>query len=509
MPRLSLLWRALLRLLLLSLASWAARASALQLSSPPASAARQAELLLPLAPAKTSTAGLHAAGLQQSACISCGPSPAGCPAFASRRTQRLVVGGQRRQAARTLFSTHTPPAAAAAAAAKATGRPAAAAAEEPSQDVLFPLGLPPLLSSRAVESGRSAADLEEAKQLIEKEMWRLYDNHQQQQQQQQKMLSKEQVQQLVGFSRDFCDSAKVSGKLTAKECLHTILSLFHQCVTCQTHVFQPYSPAQRQPLDFASWALRVWEPLIDSERSNVQVSDETLSAIRSHLASGGNVFLLSNHQTEPDPLVVRLVFKRKGFSDLYDQLVAVAGYRVRSDVLSVPFSMGCNMICVHSKKHLASSAAALQLQREQNVRAMHALQQLLQEGGALVWVAPSGGRDRPDSNGFFSRIDRFDEKAVQSFCLLAKRAKEITGRETLFCPLAVYTAPICPPPNEVKTELGEARRCKFSPIGIALGSLLPPAAVSSQLTQQAQREADALYQSVLIHPTDPNTHTQH
>ncbi|KAL8437153.1 hypothetical protein ACSSS7_001132 [Eimeria intestinalis] len=107
------------------------------------------------------------------------------------------------------------------------------------------------------------------------------------------------------------------------------------------------------------------------------------------------------------------------------------------------------MLCVHSKKHLSSDAAELEVQRTQNVRAMHALQQLLQEGGALVWVAPSGGRDRPDAAGVFSRADRFDVKALQSFCLLARRAKETAGRESLFCPMALWTAPICPPPNVV------------------------------------------------------------
>lgn len=37
--------------------------------------------------------------------------------------------------------------------------------------------------------------------------------------------------------------------------------------------------------------------------------------------------LLSNHQTEPDPLVARMVFRKKGFEDLFQKLTAVAGYR--------------------------------------------------------------------------------------------------------------------------------------------------------------------------------------
>lgn len=107
------------------------------------------------------------------------------------------------------------------------------------------------------------------------------------------------------------------------------------------------------------------------------------------------------------------------------------------------------MICVHSKKHLASNSEGLDQQRRENLLAMQALQQLFQQGGAFVWVAPSGGRDRANEHGVYARPDPFDSKTVQSFSVLAKRAKDTSGKETLFCPLAIYTAPICPPPKEV------------------------------------------------------------
>ena len=64
----------------------------------------------------------------------------------------------------------------------------------------------------------------------------------------------------------------------------------------------------------------------------MQVSPETLSELSVHLNKGGNVILLSNHQTEPDPLLARSIFLKKGYADLYNALTAVAGYRLACTV---------------------------------------------------------------------------------------------------------------------------------------------------------------------------------
>lgn len=129
---------------------------------------------------------------------------------------------------------------------------------------------------------------------------------------------------------------------------------------------------------------------------------------------------------------------------------ASSDFRVRSDPLSTPFSMGMNMICVFSKKHMSSDPLQRQVQQQQNLLAMQQLQLLLQTGQGVVWVAPSGGRDRPDTAGHFSRPDNFDPKTIQMFYIHGLKAKEAADRDTLFVPLALFTAPICPPPKEVR-----------------------------------------------------------
>ncbi|CDJ63053.1 glycerol-3-phosphate acyltransferase, putative [Eimeria necatrix] len=378
----------------------------------------------------------------------------------------------------------------------------AATAAKTTTSSLFPYGLPPALSPQSAASPKTAAALDEAKEVIEREMWRLYYTQQQQpQQKQQKLLSAQQVEQLIGFSRDFCNSAKISGKANAVECVVKLLSVLQQCMRCSSYVFSAFSAAQKSPMDFTEWSLSIWEPLIDLENSKLHVSEETLLRLSRHLRSGGNAVLLSNHQTEPDPLLARLLFRKRGFNDLYEALTAVAGYRVRSDLLSVPFSMSCDMICVHSKKHLSSGADGLEQQRRENVQAMQALQHLLEKGGSLIWVAPSGGRDRANQQGVYAQPDPFDAKTVQTFSLFAKRARDSSGHKTLFFPMAVYTAPICPPPKEVAKELGETRSCNYSPIGLAIGEPLEADLSSSLLTAKAEEQTRALYSAVSSFPS--------
>ncbi|KAL8447889.1 hypothetical protein Emed_004184 [Eimeria media] len=220
----------LLPLLLLSLLASVSLSLtlALQLSVP--SAVKRSPIFQ--GASKTQTERLHASLLPQYTTLTSSSSSRGSTgsralglAFAAaparpRLLQRLPAAAVKTAAAQK----HTT----ARAAASAIGTAAAASdavVEEPPEDALFPLSPPPALPARLAQEGQTSRQeaLEEAKEIIEKEMWRLFDQHQQQPHQQQQMLSREQVQQLVGFSRDYCDAAKVSGRLTAHDCIRKIL----------------------------------------------------------------------------------------------------------------------------------------------------------------------------------------------------------------------------------------------------------------------------------------------
>lgn len=58
--------------------------------------------------------------------------------------------------------------------------------------------------------------------------------------------------------------------------------------------------------------------------------------------------LLANHQTEADPAVFALLLEAQ-FPRLATDVIYVAGDRVVTDPVCVPFSMGRNLFCVHSK----------------------------------------------------------------------------------------------------------------------------------------------------------------
>jgi len=68
-------------------------------------------------------------------------------------------------------------------------------------------------------------------------------------------------------------------------------------------------------------------------------------------ASGENVVFLAN-QNEADPQVVSAMLEKSGFTDEAEKLIYAAGHKVTTDPLAIPFSMGRNLLCIHSKRHI-------------------------------------------------------------------------------------------------------------------------------------------------------------
>jgi glycerol-3-phosphate O-acyltransferase len=50
---------------------------------------------------------------------------------------------------------------------------------------------------------------------------------------------------------------------------------------------------------------------------------------------------------------------------------------------------------------------------------------LFAEGGNVFWVAPSGGRDRPDATGEFA-VASFDAKTLDMFRILAMQSQKVS-----------------------------------------------------------------------------------
>lgn len=109
------------------------------------------------------------------------------------------------------------------------------------------------------------------------------------------------------------------------------------------------------------------------------------------------------------------------------------------------------------------------------------------EGGQFIWVAPSGGRDRPDPKTGKFVVSPYDPKSVEVFRLMAAKARgrEKTGPVTHFFPFAMWTNKLVPPPDQVNKELGERRQADRGPASIAFGEevLPPPGAADLKKTE--------------------------
>jgi len=207
-------------------------------------------------------------------------------------------------------------------------------------------------------------------------------------------------------------------------------------------------------------------PLLDFRNSylgNLEVFDQ----IEKSLKEGHNVILLSNHQTEADPAVMALLLEHS-HPYLAENLTYVAGDRVVLDPFCKPFSMGRNLLCVYSRKHINDVPELAKMKVRENGRTLMQMSKLLKAGGQLLWVAPSGGRDRPDpdTNEWVPAV--FESSSVENM----KRLAEVVRVPTHIHALSLLCFEIMPPPVQVQKELGERRAVGFSGVGLGVSKEL-------------------------------------
>lgn len=227
--------------------------------------------------------------------------------------------------------------------------------------------------------------------------------------------------------------------------------------------FEHFHKMVTEPFNYSQLGYQFFGPLVKKEESRLQ-GTENIDKIVAQIASGDNVILFANHQTEPDPQLIGVMLQEK-YPQLAQEMIFVAGHRVTTDPLAVPFSIGLNLLCIYSKKHLDHPPEDKAEKLRHNQATMKRMSQLLAEGGKCIYVAPSGGRDRPNSQGEVG-VAPFDPQSIEMFRLMAKRS----GRSTHFYPLALSTYALFPPPNHVDKAIGERRHSQRVPIGIAFGS---------------------------------------
>ena len=175
--------------------------------------------------------------------------------------------------------------------------------------------------------------------------------------------------------------------------------------------FDTTHKAIREPFDFYEWGCNFFGPAMDLDNS-VVIGVENLRNAFDQVKAGDNVVFLANHQSEADPQVMSKLLETVGFGKEASEITYVAGHKVRTDVLAVPFSMGRNILCIHSKKHIDADPETKADKTRENLKTMSAMQQLMKQGRFSLWVAPSGGRDRRNVATGEIPIAPFDQKTV-------------------------------------------------------------------------------------------------
>lgn len=244
--------------------------------------------------------------------------------------------------------------------------------------------------------------------------------------------------------------------------------LFKQLIELVTEKIQhPYTfsifhRSVRQPFDYYQFGLDFIRPFIDFDHSKI-FGTNSIKAIQDQIKKGENVILLANHQTEPDPQIISLLLEKID-PKLASEMVFVAGHRVISDPMAIPMSLGRNLLCIYSKKHISHPPEEKVEKVLHNQRTLKKMQELLNEGGYCIYVAPSGGRDRPNSAGKVD-VAPFDPQSVELFWLMGQQAE----RPTHFYYLTLQTYHLMPPPRHVEKDLGEKRIIHKTPVYLSFG----------------------------------------
>lgn len=260
------------------------------------------------------------------------------------------------------------------------------------------------------------------------------------------------------------------------------------------YTFPSYHERILEPYNYYNFGQRYIRGLVNFQTSQLGHKNR-FEQIQAQLDAGHNVVLLANHQTEADPAVFALLLEAE-FPKLATDVIYVAGDRVVTDPLCKPFSMGRNLFCVHSKKHLDDIPELKAEKQATNRRTLKAMQTALNEGGKLLWIAPSGGRDRSmDSSTGENIPDAFDPSAVELMRALVAKAKP----EGHLYPFAMYSYRIMPPPKSVEKSIGERRLVFHEPVGISVCEELNVDELLQGVEDKAERQqklADAAFEGV-------------
>nr|QNN94188.1 glycerol-3-phosphate acyltransferase [Ammopiptanthus nanus] len=259
-------------------------------------------------------------------------------------------------------------------------------------------------------------------------------------------------------------------------------------------VFESHHKAKREPFDYYMFGQNYIRPLVDFRNSYVG-NMPLFIEIEEKLKQGHNIIFMSNHQTEADPAIISLLLEKR-LPYIAENITYVAGDRVINDPLCKPFSIGRNLICVYSKKHMLDDPELIEMKRKANTRSLKEMAVLLRSGSQLIWIAPSGGRDRPDPHTGEWVPAPFDASSVDNM----RRLVDHSGPPGHVYPLAILCHDIMPPPMQVGKEIGEKRVISFHGTGLSVApeiSFSETTAACESPEKAKEAYTKAVYDSVI------------
>jgi len=291
----------------------------------------------------------------------------------------------------------------------------------------------------------------------------------------------------------------VTPELAAKNIVSAIQHGLTHGIGEKKYEFGVQHRAQRDfdGVDFYKFGVDFFKPAIDLPDSPV-LGTENIAEAFEFVKQGHNVVLFANHQSEADPQVVSVMFEKCGFAEEASEIFFVAGHKVTTDTLAIPFSMGRNLICIHSKKHIDADPETKSVKSKQNLMAMSKMLSLLKdtEKGCMIWVAPSGGRDRRDLTTKEVPIAPFDQKTIDMFRLMGNKSKQPMH----YYSMSMVSYDLCPPPDVIEAGTGEQRNVRFVPVGLTVSKELEnKGGVETRhlFTEHAQEECQNGYDDLL------------
>ncbi|KAL6008210.1 hypothetical protein ACLOJK_033716 [Asimina triloba] len=122
-------------------------------------------------------------------------------------------------------------------------------------------------------------------------------------------------------------------------------------------------------------------------------------------------------------------------------------------------------------------------------------------GAQIIWISPSGGRDRPDPLTRELYPAPFDSSSVDNM----RRISDHSGVPGHIYPLALLCYDIMPPPAQVEKQIGERRMISYHGVGVSVAPEMSYNEIAGGIDNPEEK---VIGLDVDISPSQPKRHNK-